>query len=115
MPDVSLPVDPARPKVMNDPIHDAKGSSHGPAADAGMKDPTRAAGSRVTWEAYGLAVAVTVTTLLIRIAFGQWTAGREVLILFLVPIALSAYLGGLGPGRDHGRFLPDSAGAFVPI
>ncbi len=83
---------------MNEPIHDVKQSSRGPAAGAGMKNPTRASGSRVAWEAYGLAVAATIMTLLVRLAFGQWTAGRLVLILFLIPIILSAYLGGLGPG-----------------
>ena len=43
-------------------------------------------------------------------------ADQPLLILFLFPIVISAYLGGLGPGllatvimRGRGRLLPDSA------
>ena len=49
-------------------------------------------------EAYGLAIAVTVATLLLRLALEPWASGRLLLILFLIPIIVSSYFGGLGPG-----------------
>lgn len=47
---------------------------------------------------YALAVLATVVTLAVRLTFKEWFADRPVLIFFLIPIILSAYLGGLGPG-----------------
>ncbi|PAW78151.1 MAG: hypothetical protein B9S32_08120 [Verrucomicrobia bacterium Tous-C9LFEB] len=45
-----------------------------------------------------MAVFVTLATLGVRLMFSDWFASRPVLILFLIPIILSSYLGGLGPG-----------------
>lgn len=53
---------------------------------------------RQLWLAYGLAVAVTTVTLLMRLAIGFKSGDAPMLILFLIPITLSAYVGGLGPG-----------------
>ncbi|MGA2225072.1 MAG: DUF4118 domain-containing protein [Syntrophobacteraceae bacterium] len=50
------------------------------------------------WLAYVFAVASTVATLLARMGMGVVFAERPLLILFLLPITLSAYMGGLGPG-----------------
>jgi PAS domain S-box-containing protein len=50
------------------------------------------------WLPYFFAVAATAATLLIRMNFGIAFGDRPLLILFLLPIILSAYLGGLGPG-----------------
>ena len=47
---------------------------------------------------YVLAVAVTATTLSIRLACAPWFGDRTALVLFVLPIMLSAYVGGLGPG-----------------
>jgi len=60
----------------------------------GMQGPIR----WPLWLVYAFAVALPLATLLIRmgmdVAFGQ----RPLLILFLLPIILSAYGGGFGPG-----------------
>ena len=48
--------------------------------------------------AYLLAVVITLTTLGGRLAFAAWFEGRPALVLFVLPIFLSAYVGGLGPG-----------------
>jgi PAS domain S-box-containing protein len=50
------------------------------------------------WPAYVFAVASTVATLIARMGMGVVFAERPLLILFLLPIILSAYMGGLGPG-----------------
>ena len=56
------------------------------------------AGRRQRWAVYVLAVGVTVATLAVRINEASWFGDRLVLILFVLPIVLSAYAGGLGPG-----------------
>ena len=48
--------------------------------------------------AYVFAVVSTVATLLARTGMGVVFAERPLLILFQLPIILSAYMGGLGPG-----------------
>lgn len=48
--------------------------------------------------AYVMAVAVTIAVVLAREAMEPWLDGRTVLVIFILPIVLSAYLGGLGPG-----------------
>jgi PAS domain S-box-containing protein len=50
------------------------------------------------WVKYSLAVIVTVATLGVRLAFSSWFGDRPVLVAFLIPIILSSYWGGLGPG-----------------
>jgi PAS domain S-box-containing protein len=50
------------------------------------------------WLVYVFAVAVVGTTLLLRLAIAETFFDRPLLILFVLPILLSAYLGGLGPG-----------------
>ena len=67
-----------------------------------MDDPKKTnlprAGHRSRWTMYGLAVAATVATLLLRLSLAPWVGDRPLLILFVIPILFSAYLGGLGPG-----------------
>ncbi len=47
---------------------------------------------------YALAVAATGVTLLLRVVLSGWIGDRPLLILFLIPIILGSYVGGLGPG-----------------
>ncbi|MBI3783797.1 MAG: PAS domain S-box protein [Deltaproteobacteria bacterium] len=67
-------------------------------------DPARAqlrrsaSGARHTAMAYGLAVAVTFVTLAIRVALSSDIDSEPALIIFLLPVLLSAYIGGFGPG-----------------
>jgi PAS domain S-box-containing protein len=48
--------------------------------------------------AYGLAIALTLATLLVRLTLDVGWGHRPLLILFMLPIIVSAYWGGLGPG-----------------
>ncbi len=50
------------------------------------------------WRPYAIAVALCVVTLLLRLGMRPWDGGQSFLILFLFPILISAYIGGLGPG-----------------
>ena len=50
------------------------------------------------WRAYVLAVAVTAAVLLIRALAEPWMGHRPFLLVFLIPVILSAYMGGLRPG-----------------
>ncbi len=55
-----------------------------------------------TWRSkvfnYGFAVAVTGLMLALRLSLTSWIHDRPLLILFILPIIFSAYVGGLGPG-----------------
>ncbi len=48
--------------------------------------------------AYALAIAVTLATLGGHLAFAPWFGDRPVMLLFVLPIVLSTFLGGAGPG-----------------
>ena len=50
------------------------------------------------WQAYTLAVVLTASTLLLRFAFGFRASEQPAFVMFVIPILLSAYVGGLGPG-----------------
>jgi PAS domain S-box-containing protein len=50
------------------------------------------------WLAYATAVALTAATLFARLAIGFKPGDLPTPFLFLLPIIISAYLGGLGPG-----------------
>jgi signal transduction histidine kinase len=50
------------------------------------------------WWVYVLAVISTVATIILRLALDPWALNRPMLILFVIPIILSAYVGGAGPG-----------------
>ncbi len=50
------------------------------------------------WRLYAFAAVLTIVTLLLRLGMRPWDGGQPLLILFLFPIVISAYLGGLGPG-----------------
>lgn len=53
---------------------------------------------RPWWLAYGVAVLVTVATVFLRIGLAPWIGEQPMLVLFLIPIIISAHVGGLGPG-----------------
>src|SRR5260221_197712 len=64
-----------------------------------MTRPTELASVwHLRWLAYALAIALPVAVMFARLAMGFTIGERPTLILFVVPIILSAYLGGLGPG-----------------
>ncbi|MGC3991416.1 MAG: PAS domain S-box protein [Chthoniobacteraceae bacterium] len=50
------------------------------------------------WTPYAFAGALTLVVLAIRLTFVDLFGQSPVLLLFFIPIALSAWLGGLGPG-----------------
>jgi PAS domain S-box-containing protein len=50
------------------------------------------------WQAYVFAIVATIATLVLRLALDGRVEGRPTLIIFTVPIMLSAYLGGLRAG-----------------
>jgi PAS domain S-box-containing protein len=50
------------------------------------------------WAAYALALAATLAVLLVRAQLTSLMAHRPLIILFVLPITLSAVLGGVGPG-----------------
>ena len=54
--------------------------------------------SRSSWLYYAFAVSLTGGTLLIDLALISPSKDQPTVTVFLIPIALSAYLGGLGPG-----------------
>lgn len=57
-----------------------------------------ASSRRVAWPFYLLALSVTGVTLAMRFALASWFGDRPVLLLFVLPIFVSTYVGGLGPG-----------------
>jgi signal transduction histidine kinase len=59
-------------------------------ADQAARQPLR-------W-AYLLAVVSTLATMVLLLWLDAWTLNRPTLILFVIPIILSAYVGGAGPG-----------------
>ncbi|MEO8523922.1 MAG: PAS domain S-box protein [Caldimonas sp.] len=50
------------------------------------------------WQIYAITVAATIATLVLRLAFGSVFEGRPTLSIFILPIMLGAYLGGMGAG-----------------
>lgn len=50
------------------------------------------------WTFYGFAGVITVAMLAIQHSLASADAGHVMLVLFVLPIVLSALLGGLGPG-----------------
>ncbi|MHC1742886.1 MAG: PAS domain S-box protein [Syntrophobacteraceae bacterium] len=54
--------------------------------------------SRQDWQKYALAAVVTIATFFLRQCLGPWIGSdRPVLILFEIPVVISAYAGGMGP------------------
>ncbi len=47
---------------------------------------------------YALTILVTVLTLLLRVLLAPWMGDHPMLVIFLIPIVISAYIGGLWPG-----------------
>jgi signal transduction histidine kinase len=50
------------------------------------------------WLAYAVAVVSTLATTILALVLDSWALNRPTLILFVIPMILSAYLGGAGPG-----------------
>ena len=50
------------------------------------------------WKAYVVATVLTSLALGLRLALSGWIGERPFLIIFIIPILLSAYWGGMGPG-----------------
>ena len=46
------------------------------------------------YRAYALAVLLTVAALLLRAAHTEWVGNRPILILFILPVIVCAYIGG---------------------
>ena len=64
-----------------------------------MPEELTSAGKPVPgWRYYVIALVLVAVTLMIRIGMQPWDGGLPLLILFVFPIIISAYLGGLGPG-----------------
>lgn len=55
-------------------------------------------GRRSSWLSYSFAIVVTLLMLLVRLNLGLTLEHRPLMILFVLPIILSALLGGFGPG-----------------
>lgn len=53
---------------------------------------------RSAWLTYVFAIIVTLLMLFVRMHMGLNADHRPLMILFMLPILLSALLGGLGPG-----------------
>lgn len=67
------------------------------APGAGAVDETVFATRPRVWT-YAFASAAVLATLMLRLQFGVAFGARPLLILFVLPVILSAYVGGLGPG-----------------
>ena len=50
------------------------------------------------WVPYAAAAVLTAATVALRLAIDPWVADRPILILFFIPVIISAWWGGLGPG-----------------
>ncbi len=72
-----------------------RGVYSAPVQDAASKKP---ASPWPRWRAYVLAVALTAAVLLLRSALTPWVGDRPLIILFIIPIVIAAYVGGLRPG-----------------
>lgn len=55
-------------------------------------------GRKSAWITYSFAATITVLMLLVRLNMGLTSNHRPLMILFMLPIILSALLGGFGPG-----------------
>jgi len=69
---------------------------------------------RPPWVSYGFAVAATAIMLAVRLGITVNFGERPLLILFMLPIILSAVLGGLGPGLVSTLLSGIGAAYFMP-
>ena len=59
----------------------------------------RAGSARLTsWTSYLFSIAITLATLAVRFGLNEFLDEEPALVIFTIPIMLSAYFGGLGPG-----------------
>jgi signal transduction histidine kinase len=54
--------------------------------------------ARQLWWGYMVAIVSTATTMILLLRLDAWTFNRPTLIILVIPIILSAYVGGAGPG-----------------
>lgn len=66
------------------------------------------------WQLYAFAVAVTLAVLFVRTGIAFSFGERPLLLLFILPIILSAVLGGLGPGLVSTLVAAGSTAYFIP-
>ena len=62
------------------------------------EEPTSAEKPVPDWRHYVIALVLVAVALMIRIGVKPWDGGLPLTIVFVFPIVISAYLGGLGPG-----------------
>src|SRR5881394_1992212 len=60
--------------------------------------PTPARSGSPRWRPYAVALVLTVAAVALRLGIDPWVGDRPLLLIFLIPVIVSAYLGGLGPG-----------------
>jgi PAS domain S-box-containing protein len=82
------------PKNANDP----RRSRPLPAASGAAKRTRSRSLALKPWQAYVFAVAATCVTLAVRMAYEEVLGGPGSLLIFMLPIILSAYVGGLRAG-----------------
>jgi len=68
------------------------------ASDSGLPEPAPRVSTGQRWLSYGFALLITGCMLLVHQAMTPMDTGHPQFILFVLPIALSALVGGLGPG-----------------
>ena len=68
------------------------------ASDSGLPEPAPLVSTGQRWLRYGFALLITGCMLLVHQAMTPMDARHPQFILFVLPIALSALVGGLGPG-----------------
>lgn len=66
-----------------------------PDATAAARTPTAFAPK---WKGYAVAVVASVGTMVVRLLLSGWPGDRPMLLLFVFPILLAAFVGGLWPG-----------------
>jgi PAS domain S-box-containing protein len=82
---------PTKIPVNASPIPPAQGG------DSGLAD-RKVSTQRRAWQAYTVAVALPLATLAGRLAMGFRPGDPPMMILFVIPMIVSAYMGGVGPG-----------------
>jgi PAS domain S-box-containing protein len=50
------------------------------------------------WRHYVVALALTIAAVLLRASLAPWVGDRPILLIFIIPIIVTAYLGGMLPG-----------------
>ncbi|MDD5641959.1 MAG: DUF4118 domain-containing protein, partial [Syntrophales bacterium] len=78
-----------------------------------MRPGGAAAGRWPVWLMYAFAVVATAATMIIRLGLKETFGEHLFLIVFIIPILLSAYAGGLGPGLAATLMSAATTGYFI--